>query len=313
MISSGVLTFAANGTMVKRAGTSFATPRVTALTAGLLGSLNDDDFNPLLLKALAIHSAKYPTGELLSVDDRHTHLGYGLPGTTSEILFNDPYEITLVLQDSLPKGSWTQILDFPFPSQMVENGKYYGEIKATLITMPLLADGQGGEYCQSNLTVSFGTHDGIRDRTPQSGRRNTIRYLQSTSKPSNVLDSRRYSKTRRTATSGDFSSERTLIEYKDNYHPIKKYAVNLEEMTETHATNALLAPKHWFLEIKGLFREHITANVPATQLVQDYCLILTIRDPRRKHDIYDSVTRTLTSRGFAHQSINLRGEQRVRN
>jgi len=50
-----------------------------------------------------------------------------------------------------------------FPDALVDNnGKYYGEIIATLVTQPMFAENQGGEYCQSNIEFRFGTHNGER-------------------------------------------------------------------------------------------------------------------------------------------------------
>lgn len=54
-----IKSFSINGKVSKNVGTSFSTPRVTAIAAGLNFKLNEV-FNPTLLKALIIHSAKYP-------------------------------------------------------------------------------------------------------------------------------------------------------------------------------------------------------------------------------------------------------------
>ena len=39
-----------------------------------------------------------------------------------------------------------------------------------------------------------------------------------------------------------------------------------------------------------------------------FCLIVTIRAPLQRHDVYSSVTRSLTLNNFQHNNIQLRNE-----
>ena len=48
------------------------------------------------------------------------------------------------------------MMDFPFPPSLVREGKYFGEIGMTLVVNPILDDRFGGEYCRTNVDVSFG-------------------------------------------------------------------------------------------------------------------------------------------------------------
>lgn len=306
MITNGVRSFTPTGTLATNVGTSFSTPRVTALVGGTSNAMNED-FNPLFVKALAIHSAKYPENLKLPPPERLRTMGYGIPDRIENLLFNDYFEATLVLQDKLKKGQWIQMLDFPYPPDLIRDGQYTGQVILTLATLPLFDEGQGGEYCQSNLEVRFGTHDGIRqtqrDRNPisHSGGKNILR-----------LDL--YGRAHQRGTVGPFAKERTLVQYGDKFHPIKKYAINLEEMTPANIRNYLTAPKHWYLEIEGLYRNFISRRsaIDGTILEQKYCLILTIRDPLRKVNVYDSVTQLLNARGFQHNNIDLKSDFRVR-
>jgi hypothetical protein len=306
MVITGVHSFSTNGQIVSNVGTSFSTPRISSLVGGINHSLKET-FNPLLIKALTVHSAKYPSSLSIPTKERLTMLGYGVPSSLDNILYNDPYEITLILQDSLAKGNWIQMLDFPFPDALIENGKYYGEIIATLVTQPMFAENQGGEYCQSNIEFRFGTHDGVRKR---DNKQNPISHLGG----KNLLHPSLYSANSRADTTGRFAHERTLVQYGDKFHPIKKYAVNLEDMTPANSDRHLTAPKHWYLEVEGLFRDYISGRSVADGIVlsQNYCLILTIRDNRQKHKVYDLTTNLLTSRGFIHNNINLSTDVRVR-
>src|SRR6185437_12398712 len=91
MASSGVNSFSPLGNTVSNIGTSFSTPRVTSLIAGLDHKIAEE-FNPLLLKALVIHSAKYPANVDLSPVEKIKHMGYGLPDNVDDILYNSQNE-----------------------------------------------------------------------------------------------------------------------------------------------------------------------------------------------------------------------------
>ena len=309
MVHSGVKSFSLNGSVATMPGTSFSTPRVTALIAELDNRITEE-YNPLLLKALAIHSAKYPSVVNMPNADKIKALGYGVPANADDILFNDPHEITLILQDTLIKGQWIEIPDFPFPQELIENGVYYGEIIATLVTSPLLNETQGPEYCQSNVQVRLGTYDYIK-RRPKG---KTIINEWGLEDSENVLNDGLYAAKYRREHMDPFARERVLINYRDKYHPIKKYAVNLNEMTVANKVNLLTAPKKWFLQVNGLFREAavVQSEQDGTALSQDFCLVVTVRDSLRKHKVYDLTTKLLNDNGFLHSNISLRGDIRLR-
>ncbi|TGE03481.1 S8 family peptidase [Hymenobacter fodinae] len=304
---TGVNSFSLTGGVVQQAGTSFSTPRVSALMAGLSHRVAGD-FNPLLLKALAIHSAKYHPGLSLSPSDRLRELGFGLPSSVDDIIFNSPHESTLILQDNIVRGGYIEILDFPFPDVLLnDEGQFYGEVTVTLVTDPRLDGNQGAEYCQSNIDVSFGTYDRIRLRdTTKRTISNPIGKLN----PYNLLLSSNYAAKFQRYIDHPFTAERQLRDDLGKYHPIKKFAINLQEMTEAHRVRGLTAPKKWYLELKGLFSHAAEAAAAADGevLSQEFCLIVTIRDPLQRHDVYSSVTRSLTLNNFQHNNIQLRNE-----
>ncbi|KIC89138.1 S8 family peptidase [Flavihumibacter sp. ZG627] len=304
-VYSGVRSFTPDGRIATNIGTSFSTPRVSSLIAGVSNVINEP-FSPLLLKALAVHSAKYPTGLMLPPEERLKTMGYGIPDNVANILYNDPHEITLILQDTLEKGHWIQILDFPFPANMVHNGMHYGEVVITLATLPMFAEKQGGEYCQSNLEVRFGTHEGVRQTERP---RNPVTHQSG----QNLLRGALYGAGYRKGVSDGFACERTLVQYGDKFHPIKKYAINLEEMTPANAANHLTAPKQWYLEIEGLFRDYICGRCveDGIALSQDFCLIITIRDSKKQVNVYNTVSNLLSTRGFVHNNISLKSDVRV--
>ncbi len=59
----------------------------------------------------------------------------------------------------------------------------------------------------------------------------------------------------------DFAlKERLLIQYGDTYYPVKKFAVDLSEMTDSNQMKYLTKDKMWFLYLKGLFNAYINLN-----------------------------------------------------
>ncbi|MEE9363135.1 MAG: S8 family peptidase [Cellulophaga sp.] len=212
---SGVNTLNKDNKISAKSGTSFSTPRITSILAGLENELAEK-FDPLLLKALIIHSAKYPN-VALNNEERLKQMGFGVPTGINEILYNSENEITLVIRDTLEKGSFIEILDFPFPDDMVEENFYYGEVTATLISSPDLAAAQGEEYCQSNIDLFFGTYNEKIDREGK-----TIRNpIGKDSGSKNLLNPSVYSKTEIKKNRG-FSGERILKNFHQKFQPVKK-------------------------------------------------------------------------------------------
>ncbi|WCT11034.1 S8 family peptidase [Mucilaginibacter jinjuensis] len=309
--TSGVYSFATDGKIVSNVGTSFSTPRITALTAGLDHKIAEN-FNTLLLKALIVHSAKYPSAVSLNSLEKIKSMGYGLPDDVNNILYNSPNEITLILQDTITKGSYYEILDFPYPTDMVENGLFYGEVTITLVASPLLDSSSATEYCQSNIDLSFGTYDKVKERDI------SMRHILNEFGPDgavNLLREALYSKRTMDNPMNRFSNERVLRNYGKKFHPLKKYAIDLAELTESNAIKALTAPKKWFFRLEGLFNAYAEAKAAdddSIELSQEFCAIVTIRDRRYNREVYNAVSRQLDSNNFISQNIKLRNEVNIR-
>ncbi|HYG01657.1 MAG TPA: S8 family peptidase [Chryseosolibacter sp.] len=307
---NGVKSFTIGNQIATDIGTSFSTPRVSAILSGLDHSIREA-FDPQLIKALAIHSARYPSELSLPQVEKLRQVGFGIPSSVNEVLFNSSSEITLILQDNLEKGQYIEIMDFPFPESMVDDeGFYYGEIIVTAVASPLVDPNNGYEYCQSNLEIKLGTYDDyLKQDTTKSWVRNELKL----SGTKNLLNNASYGSRFKNSNVGDFAKERLLLSYGDKYHPIKKYAVNLEEITPANKEKYLRAPKKWYLKVNGLYRDFIThqAKVHGELLSQEFCLLVTIRD-KRHQDIYTEVTRLLETHNFVHSNIRLREQVRVR-
>ena len=303
LTESPVLSFTLDGGIIGKTGTSFSTPRVTAIAAGLQMKMGES-FNPLLAKALIIHSAHYPTEMKMEMGDKLKYAGFGLPSSCNKILYNDKFETTLILQDTLEKGHFIEILDFPFPQSMIENGYFYGNIQVTLVSKPILSSSQGAEYCQSNLKVMLGTYD---NKTQRDTSKRNIKNPIGAEGRKNLLGSSLYGAKAQKDVSTPYSSERMLVDYGDKFQPTKKWNIDLSELKQTPKDNYLKAPKSWYLKIEGLYRQFIEdLNESNDEAIsQDFCLIITIKDTKRQHEIYDEVTRQLDNNGFVYSSVKI--------
>ena len=303
-VTTGVKSFAKDGTLAQGVGTSFSTPRITALAAGIQQELSED-FDPLLLKSLITHSASYPREMTVPSIERAKQVGFGLPKSVSEIIYNSPYEATLILRDNLVKGDKIDIMDFPMPQCLIKDGYYTGQIIATLVYEPILDASQGIEYCQSNLDIKFGSYDEKFER--DISQRHILNPVGRKGAQNLFLGSV-FSKTKMKNKSSDFAlKERLQIQYGDKYYPVKKYAIDLSELTEQKKIDYLSSDKKWFLFLQGVYRDHIErlSQLESFTLSQEFCLILTIRDPFYKEEVYDEVTHKLDEYNFWHSNIKI--------
>lgn len=308
---TGVKSFSTDGNVAENVGTSFSTPRITALAAGLDNMLNED-FDPNLLKALIIHSAKYPEDMKMDIANKIKLAGFGLPANARDILFNEPNEITLILQDTIEKGTFINILDFPYPKSMVdEDGYYYGEVTVTLVTSPILAPSQNSEYCQSNIDVLFGSYDTKKERDVT---KKTIKNPIGADGNRNLLRDELYSKKIKNDMDSPFAKERVLLAYGKKFQPVKKWVVNFDEFTPSNREKYLKSPKQWFLKLTGLFRNftEVKSVRDREEPSQDFCLIITIKDTKKKGLIYNEVTQLLDVFQFWHSNIKIKEEVQIR-
>lgn len=310
VVINPVKSFSSDGSLAKQVGTSFSTPRIAAITAGVHSMLSEE-FNPLLLKALVIHSAKYPEEMKMTIAEKIDAAGFGMPSNINDILFNQPNEITLILQDNIEKGSFIDILDFPFPQSMIDDdGYFYGELTVTLVTSPILEVSQGAEYCQSNIDVYLGSYDEkIEKDITQPRVKNPI----GADGRQNVLATSVYSKKAMKDFETSFASERMLLSYGDKFQPVKKWSVNFDDFTPTNKDKFLKAPKNWYLKLEGLFR-HFTESkceIQKTVPSQEFCLVVTIKDTKKRGNIYNEVTQLLNNFSFVHSNVKIREEVRI--
>ena len=310
-IDHGVRSFNLDDEDKRFIGTSFSTPAVTRIVADLAYMMKEE-FDPLLLRALTIHYAKYPAGIQMKMAEKVNQMGFGAPVKAQDILYNSPDEITLILRDSLDKGSFIEMFNFPYPTSMVdENGFFRGQIILTLVNKTLVDEKQAGEYCQSNLDVFFGTYESEKERDTSKP---TIINPLGLDENQNILSDSLY----RSSSIGihpitGFERECTLVKYGKKYHPVKKYAVDLAEMKPAPRDKFLPADRKWYLKIEGLYRDFIERDALKKdyQLSQEFCMILTIRDPLGTAPVYDEVTQQLNNENFVHHDVRVRNIVRI--
>lgn len=302
---SGVRSFHDDGRIRKDVGTSYSAPRVAALAAELAGSLKEE-FNPLLIKALLIHSAKHPEEFEAPLEDRLSQIGFGLPTKIGDILFNDPNEVTLILMDSVDKGSHIKIMDFPFPQSLIENGFYYGQIKITLASAPKVDAYQGGEYVQSDVDVSFGTYA----RKVEVVDSKVKRYPIDIEDADNLLSPKLFGVREQKSATSLFKSERLLKSYKDGYKdqfvPVKKWCFDLNELSPANHKLSLPKDRLWFLKLKAGYRDSFESRIKDSKdISQEFALIITIKDTKKKGTVYNEVTKLLSQFNFIHENIKV--------
>lgn len=302
---NGVKSFSTDGRISKAVGTSYSSPRVAALAAELAGSLKEE-FNPLLIKALLIHSAKHPQEFEAPLEDRLNQIGFGLPTKINDILFNDPNEVSLILMDAVDKGSHIKIMDFPFPPSLIDDDHFYGQVKITLVTAPKIDVYQGAEYIQSDVDVAFGTYS----RKVHVVDSKVKRYPIDIEDAENLLVPSLYSSTKQKSATSSFKSERLIKNYKDGYRdqflPVKKWCIDLEELRPASIKLSLSKDRLWFLKLKAAYRSSFENQIVDSKNISlEFALIITIKDTRKKGRVYNEVSQLLSKYNFIHENIKV--------
>ena len=253
-----------------------------------------------------VHSSKHPEEFDDSLENRVNQIGFGLPTKIGDILFNDPNEVTLILMDAVDKGSHIKIMDFPFPACLVEDGLFYGQVKITLVTAPDIDPYQGAEYIQSDIDVAIGTYGRKIEVVDSRINRNPIDIEE----PQNLLVPSLYSSVKQKSASSTFKAERFLRNYKnghkDQFVPIKKWCIDLDELREGTKKVSLLQDRLWFLKLEAAFRNSFESRIrDGKNTSQEFALIITIKDTRGKGRVYDEVTNLLSHFNFIHENIKV--------
>lgn len=285
-------------------GTSFSTPRVTALAANLAHRMNRE-FDPLLIKALLIHSAKY---HHLTTDNNKVilnELGFGIPATLEDILYNNPDEFTMVWKPEIGDGVDMQIQDIPFPTSLVNDGHFIGEVIVTVVTNPILRKTEKSEYCQSDVKVALQSYDRIDYVIPgAAGTPRTYRNSERLVNPKNILTKDLYKASSFRSTN---LIERTVI-CGEEYLAVKNYHVNLEQMRPANRNSYLKDNRRWCLSIEATNRDATMADKLSGLDVgiAEAVVIITIKDPKQTGSVYNECLQALDEHNFVHSDIVIR-------
>lgn len=154
MIMNGVKSFSKNGSIASSSGTSFATARISSLATIIYQHICKDfkdfsDFNPTLLKALIIHSAKN-TDRNLSMEE----IGYGIPATSTEILSYFKNDNIKIFNGVMEKYQEIKL-----------NGEFFDYKKDINVKVTLVYDTefdylQSGEYIKSDIKIKDFSENG---------------------------------------------------------------------------------------------------------------------------------------------------------
>jgi len=300
----GVSSLDTDGEIIQNAGTSFSTPRISGI-ASTLHNVIDEKFDPLLIKALIIHNSSYP----IHSDDQDYKVkafGFGKPSNIDQMLHNSQNDVTLILRDTLEKGNYIDVFDFPVPDCLISEEGITGQIIVTLVYSQKLSASQGSEYCQSDIDVKMGTYENIKARDVE--RNNLLKNPFGRDNSVNVLLKGKYSKPSMRQNLTPFSLfERNLIDFNGKYYPVKKYTVDLSDLTQANILS-LQKSKKWFIQVKGVYRNdvEVQAKEDGEILSQDFCVIISIRDPNQKLNIYDETLKLINSENFWHSSLKIR-------
>ena len=309
-LETGINVVTAPGFTSKEKGTSFATPRVTALAAHLTHRIGGN-FNPTLIKALIIHNSQYPS--VLTRTDRDVNLayGFGIPSHIDKMLYNNEDEFTMVWQPEISPTSGVdyQIIGFPYPSSLVDkDGNFYGVVTVTIVSNPILRGSEGNEYCQNDIEVSIEPIDSIEYITVGApGVSPVYRNETRVHSTKNILTPSAYSKKHHSM----FLKERNLIITQNKYQPVKKFQVDLSTLKP--AIKAKMKGKtEWVLRIKGFTRDttkdELIAHMNETGEVISVpvTIIVSIKDPLGQKVVYDEGIRLLNQNNFPHTNILIR-------
>ncbi|MCM1107958.1 MAG: S8 family peptidase [Clostridium sp.] len=309
---TGINVVTAPGFTSREKGTSFATPRVTALAAHLAHRIGGQ-FNPTLIKALIVHNSQYPS--VLTKNDKSINweYGFGIPSHIDQMLYNNEDEFTMIWQPEISPTSGVdyQIIGFPYPSSLVDkDGNVYGVVTVTIVSNPILRGSEGNEYCQNDIEVSLEPIDSIEYVTVGAPGVSPIYRNETRVHPTkNILTPSAYSKKQKSI----FLKERNLIITQNKYQPVKKYQVDLSTLMP--AVKAKMKGKtEWVLRIKGFTRDatkdELTAHLNETGEVISVpvTIIVSIKDTLGKKVAYDEGIRLLDQNNFSHTNILVRDD-----
>lgn len=281
----GIRSLSETGT-AENLGTSFSTPLVSKTLAQIYHQLTPSP-KPTLARALLTHHARDPRTHGRVPDKDENCFGFGLPSTVPYCLECTPYSSTLLFDDVLRPGYYLEWDNFPYPSSLSHDGKYYGEIWMTVAFAPVRGSRWGSEYCETHIDAHFGVYRDhiIREKGKTTGK--TVSEFHGLVPPEHKNVGILY--------------ESYQVQQLRKWAPVRTYYGYLGEKGEKGT--------RWRLRVSLLTR-HGVEDMASFQS-QPFSLVLTIADPAKRAPVYDEMARSLRTR-FQAQNITLRAVARVR-
>jgi hypothetical protein len=269
---TGLVSLAPNGNAIENCGTSFAAPNAASTVATLDHRLEHRQSRELLV-GLPIHRSQ--RGKDLSHSTlRHISrdfVGFGRPPVAEALLSDDPYAISLVFTERLPRRKMLQF-NFSWPSALVsQTSACSGRVDLTLaFTSPIDA-----AHRDEALRVQLEAHlfqEGLDSNGDVEWNSQLVQDGSGVPQGMN-------------------KTEQYLLKTGLKWSPVKRYSA--------YMPRGRGASSNWKLTVDAQTRAGATFPTEGVP----FALIMTIADPREIHPIHDAVRNTLQSQGHALADI----------
>lgn len=273
----------AGGDSVEDLGTSFAAPLVSRTLAHIYHAIAPTP-SPVLARALLTHHARDPRTGGRVPDGDENFFGFGRPVPPPYCIQCGPHESTLVFEDALRPGFFLEWDDFPYPSSLARDGRYYGEIRMTVAFAPVRGGRWGTEYCESHIEANFGVYYERVSRKTGEITEDFKGLVPPEHKNPGIL------------------YESYQVQQLRKWAPVRTYYGNLGERGERGS--------RWRLKLRVLTR-HGADEAEDGARSQPFALIVTIADPEKRAPVYDEMARVIRTR-FKAENLTVRSAARVR-
>lgn len=263
-------------------GTSFSAPLVAKTLAQIYHQVTPTP-GPVLARALLTHHARDPRSQQRVPSGEEDFFGFGLPSPIPYCLECTPHTSTLVFDDVLRPGFYLEWDDFPYPSSLHRDGRYFGEIWMTVAFSPARGARWGSEYCETHIEAHFGVYyDHLVRKTGEVKRDFEGLVPPEHKNPGLLYESFQVAELRKWA-------------------PVRTYYGNLGKNGKRGV--------RWRLKVQLLTRHGIDDDHSCES--QPFSIIVTIADPEGQAPVYDEMARSLRHR-FQSQNLAVRAAARIR-
>jgi serine protease AprX len=277
---SGVRSINGSGT-AEDIGTSYATPLVARTLAQVYHQITPTP-SPVMARALITHHARDPRLGGRVPDGEENFFGFGLPAPVPYCLECNPHTSTLVFEDTLRPGYFLEWDDFPYPSSLRRDGRYFGEVWMTVAFAPARGARWGSEYCETHIDAHFGVYQGVKSRS--TGK--ITSKFRGLVPPEHKNPGELY--------------ETYQVEKLRKWSPVRTYHGDMGEKGERG--------DRWRLKVQLLTRHGIEDEEAFKP--QPFALIVTIADPLKTAPVYDEMAKTVRNR-FKAENMTLRTAARL--